>query len=57
MKCLSRYDFSGLIEDQFEVGSRRRVLRNNLGVRRKREMGSIETSEYDRVLNELLGVL
>jgi cell filamentation protein len=56
MKPLNRYDSSGLVEDQFEQGSRGRVLRNKLGVRRKREMDGIEAFEYDRVLDELLGV-
>jgi len=54
MKPLSRYDSSGLVEDQFEPYSRRRVLRNKLNIRRKREMNSIETAEYGRALGKLL---
>ncbi|MBN2319005.1 MAG: Fic family protein [Acidobacteria bacterium] len=34
----SRYDVSGLIEAQYQPGSRGRVLRNILGITRKREM-------------------
>lgn len=40
----NRYDISGLVEAQFEPGSRRRVLRNLLGVKRKRELDSIEAA-------------
>lgn len=38
----NRYDVSGLPEAQFEPGSRGRVLRNSLGIYRKREMDSVE---------------
>lgn len=38
----NRYDVSGLLEAQFEPKSRGRVLRNLLGIYRKREMDSIE---------------
>ena len=37
-----RYDVSGLVEAQFEPGSRGRVLRNLLGIARKREMDRAE---------------
>lgn len=42
MKQGRRYDVSGLIEAQFEPGSRGRVLRNLLGVTRVREMNAVE---------------
>lgn len=42
MKQGRRYDVSGLIEAQFEPGSRGRVLRNLLGVTRVREMNTVE---------------
>ena len=42
MKETGRYDVSSLIEAQFEPGSRRRVLRNLLGITRVREMNSVE---------------
>jgi hypothetical protein len=37
-----RYDTSGLIEAQFEPGSRRRVLKNLLGIKSRREMNRVE---------------
>lgn len=38
----SRYDTSGLTEAKFEPGSRGRVLKNLLGIRRKHEMDALE---------------
>lgn len=38
----NRYDTGYLAEAQFEPGSRGRVLRNLLGIRRKREMDALE---------------
>jgi cell filamentation protein len=38
----NRYDTSSLAEAQFEPGSRGRVLKNLLGIRRKREMDALE---------------
>jgi cell filamentation protein len=43
MKKRGRYDVSGLIEAQFEPGSRGRVLRNLHGIARIREMNRVET--------------
>jgi cell filamentation protein, protein adenylyltransferase len=43
MKKGDRYDVSGLLEAQFEPGSRRRVLRNRLGIRRMHEMQGAES--------------
>lgn len=37
-----RYDTSDLIEAQFETGSQKRVLRNLLGIKGKREMDHLE---------------
>lgn len=42
MKSGGRYDTSGLVEAQFEPGSDKRVLKNLLGIRRKREMDQAE---------------
>ncbi|MFA7242219.1 MAG: Fic family protein [Sulfuricellaceae bacterium] len=39
---LTRYDINHLAEAQFEAGPRGRVLRNLLGIRRKREMDALE---------------
>ncbi len=41
-----KYDTSGLVEGQFEPGSRGRVLKNLLGIRKKREMDSREGFFY-----------
>ncbi len=56
MKKGGRYDTSALIEDQYEPGSHRRVLRNKLGIKTKREMDLIEKQELLRVMNEVLGI-
>jgi cell filamentation protein len=48
-----RYDTSGLIEAQFEPGSHRKVLRNLLGIKSKREMDRIEARAQVRALLEL----
>jgi hypothetical protein len=37
MKKSGRYDTTGLIEAQFELGSRGRVLKNFLGIKLKRD--------------------
>jgi cell filamentation protein len=42
VKKSDRYNVSGLVEAQFEPGSRRRVLRNNLGIKSSREMDVAE---------------
>lgn len=55
-KAKGRYDTSGLIEAQLEPGSRGRVLRNLLGIKRKREIGQVETQELLRALVELLEI-
>jgi cell filamentation protein len=55
-KIADRYDVSGLVEAQFELGSRRRVLKNLLGIRRKREMDRVEGIEQLRALRELIKI-
>jgi cell filamentation protein len=52
----NRYDTSELIEDQHEPGSRRRVLRNLLGIRGKRAMDEAEGDAQVRALEELVGM-
>ena len=42
MRKGGRYDISGLVEAQFEPGSRRRVLRNLLGIKSEKGMSHIE---------------
>jgi cell filamentation protein len=56
MKKGGHYDASGLIEAQFEPGSRGRVLRNLLGIRSKREMDQVEAQEQLRTLEELVRI-
>ena len=50
------YDVSGLIEAQYQPGSRGRVLRNLLGITSKREMDEAEAREQKRALEEILSV-
>jgi cell filamentation protein len=53
-KATGRYDVSELVEAQFEPGSRRHVLKNLLGVKRKGEMDRVEAREQLRALHELI---
>lgn len=53
MKRHDRYGTFGLIETQFEPGSRGRVLKNLLGIKSKREMDRVEAREQLRTLEEL----
>jgi cell filamentation protein len=55
-KIGDRYDVSDLAEAQFEPGSRRRVLKNLLGIRRRREMDHLEGLEQLRALGELIKI-
>jgi cell filamentation protein len=48
-----RYEISGLVEGQVEPGSRGRVLRNLIGINRKREMDRVEMREQLRAMDEL----
>jgi len=49
-----RYETSGLVEGQYQPGSRGRVLRNLLGITRKREMNRTELEEQLRAMAELV---
>jgi len=51
---MKKYDTSGLIDAQFEPGSGRRVLKNLLGIKRKREMDRIEAEAQFNALEELI---
>jgi cell filamentation protein len=51
-----RYSVSGLIEAQYQPGSRNRVLRNLLSITRKRVMDETEAREQKRALKELLSI-
>jgi cell filamentation protein len=51
----SRYDIAGA-EGEFEPGSRKRVLKNNLGIKRVREMGELETELLYKALYRLQDV-
>jgi cell filamentation protein len=53
LKRKDRYDTADLDENQFEPGSRHRVLKNLLGITSKREMDRMEGREQLRVLEEL----
>lgn len=56
LKKGKRYDTSGLVEAQFEPGSRGRVLKNLLGIKSKREMDQVEQREQVRALEELIRI-
>jgi len=56
MKKGGHYDASGLIEAQFEPGSRGRVLKNLLGIKSKREMDQVEAQEQFRALEEMIRI-
>jgi cell filamentation protein len=56
IKRTGRYKTAHLPEAQFEPGSRSRVLKNLLGIRRKREMDEVEAREQLRALHELIGI-
>ena len=51
-----RYVATHLTEAQFEPGSRGKVLKNLLGIRRKREMDEVEAREQLRALRELIAI-
>ena len=53
MKKENRYKTSHLIEDQYELGSSGRVLKNLLGIKNQREMDRFEAQEQLRTLKEL----
>lgn len=54
MKKVRRYEETGFVEGQHEPGSRRRVLRNLLGIKRKREIEHVELREQLRATEELI---
>lgn len=56
LKKGKRYDTSGLVEAQYEPGSRGRVLKNLLGIKTKREMDRVEEREQFRTLEELIRI-
>ncbi len=56
MTHTDRYDVSGLIEAQYQPGSRKRVLRNCLGITGKRVMDETEAREQKRALIDLLSL-
>lgn len=51
-----RYVVAHLPEAQFEPGSRGKVLKNLLGIRRKREMDEVEAREQLRTLRDLINI-
>lgn len=56
MESQGRYDPRGLDEAEFEPGSNRRVLKNLLGIKHKREMNQIEAKEHLRAFEELVEI-
>jgi cell filamentation protein len=55
-KIADRYDVSALVEAQFEPGSHRRVFKNLLGIKQKREMDRLEALEQLRALRKLIKI-
>ncbi len=53
MQPKDRYDTADLDKSQFEPGSRRRVLKNLLGITSKREMDQLEGREQMRALEDV----
>jgi len=51
-----RYDVSGLVEAQYQPGSRSRVLSNLLGITGKRTMDETEAGEQKRALKDILSI-
>ncbi len=51
-----RYKTSHLVEDQYEPGSRGRVLKNLLGIQSRRKMDETEGQEYVRAYSEAVKV-
>ncbi|MBI3599464.1 MAG: Fic family protein [Nitrospinae bacterium] len=53
-KQSTRYDTSTLPEAQFEAGSRGRVLKNRLGIKREKEMDEVESVALAVAIDKLL---
>ena len=56
MKRGGRYDISGLVEAQSEPGSRGTVLKNLLGIKKKREIDQTEARELKRAEDTLFRI-
>ena len=57
MKKGGRYDATGLVEGQFEPGSRGRVLKNLAGIKSRRKMNEVESQAYVHAIAELTKTL
>lgn len=56
MNSADRYNTSSLPEAQFEPGSRGRVLKNNLGIKRKREIDEAESIALKTAIDKLVSM-
>lgn len=56
LKSGKKYETSGLIDAQYESGSHGRVLKNLLGITKKREMDKREYQEQVRTLENLIKI-
>jgi cell filamentation protein len=56
IKKTGRYKTTHLAEAQFEPGSRGKVLKNLLGIKRKNEMDEVEAREQLRALRDLIAI-
>lgn len=55
MKKAGKYEIQNSFEGQFEPGSRNRVLKNLIGIKRKRQMDQVEFSKYEETFQHALG--
>ena len=56
MKKPDRYDVTHLAENQFQPGSRGRILKNLLAITSKREMDIVEGKEYLQTIGDAAGL-
>ena len=54
VKSRNRYEVSGLLEAQFEPGSRGRVPKNLLGITRQAEMDRVEAGRLKQAVDKLI---
>lgn len=54
MRKFARYNTLTLIEAQFEPGSRGRVLKNKIGIKRKKEMDEAESVALVVAIDKML---
>ena len=56
MGRINRYDTTGMIEDQYEPGTRKRILKNIPGIKKKRELEDLESSKLFETTDKLIRI-